>query len=61
MCVCWLLLLVVVVVAGGGGGVVVGCLFLCLFVCAKIHALYPHHRALHGPVKHTPCLAQVTV
>ena len=34
------------------------CLFVCLFVCAKIHALYPHHCALHGTVKHTHCLAQ---
>ena len=25
---------------------------------AKIHALYPHHGALHGTVKHTDCLAQ---
>ena len=36
------------------------CLFVCLFVCAKIHALYPHHCALQGTVKHTHCLAQVT-
>lgn len=28
---------------------------------AKIHAMYPHHCALHGTVKHTDCLAQVTV
>ena len=28
---------------------------------AKIHALCPHHCALHGTVKHTHCLAQVTV
>ena len=34
------------------------CLFVCLFVCAKIHALYPHHCALHDTVKHTHCLAQ---
>ena len=33
-------------------------LFVCLFVCAKIHALYPHHCALHGTVKHTDCLPQ---
>ena len=32
--------------------------FVCLFVCAKIHALYPHHCALHDTVKHSDCLAQ---
>ena len=42
------------------------CFFVCLlvgllFVCAKIHALYPHHCALHDTVKHTHCLAQLTV